>query len=285
MKTTFIYGIKESNDEIRYVGKSDTPKKRFRQHKTNSRNEKSHKVDWLRHCIKNNIVLELIILEECPYEIWQERECYWISQFSNLVNHDKGGRGGKPIKYAMSYEECKEWVKTNIPRVDSEQKWIRNRANLPEFISGYPRDTYFSRGWISWGDFLGTKRIADLDRKKNFLSYAEAKKWCVDNNIKNITDYQSNIIPNVLPYKPYRTYKEHWTSWNDFLPTQKMKRFGTFLPYNDFVIWVKQNKPEIKNSIDFYKWVRNEKIPAFIPRQPRTAYLNKGWNGWTNFFS
>lgn len=284
MKTTFIYALKEKDGDIRYIGKSDTPKKRFRQHRTNNRKEHSHKVDWLNYCQKNGILVEMVILEECPYEQWQDRECHWIAQFSNLVNHDKGGRGGKPIKYPMPYEECKLWVKNNIPHIDSESKWISYRQNLPDFISKYPRDTYLSRGWISWGDFLGTNRIADLDRRKSFMTYSEAKKWCMENNIKSRTDYENKCIKDLLPKSPDASYAE-WVSWSEFLPTQKVKRFKTFLPFDEFKQWVLVNKPEIKSYVNYYEWVRNEPIPTFIPRQPRTAYNNKGWRGWSNFFA
>lgn len=214
METTFIYALKEINGEIRYVGKSDDPKRRFRQHKSNARKEKSHKVSWIQHCINNNIEIELIILEEVLYNNWQEREIYWIEQFQNLTNHDKGGRGGKPIKYMLTYNECKNWIKNNIPHINSQSKWIENMNNLPDFISKYPIDTYKFRGWISWGDFLNTNRIADQYR--NYLNYGEAKKWCKENNIKSRTDYH-NRKPANLPYKPERTYKNEWISWFNFL--------------------------------------------------------------------
>ena len=291
MKTTFIYALKEQDGDVRYVGKSDTPKKRFRQHRTNNRKEQSHKVDWLNYCQKNGIPVEMIILEECSYEQWQDRECHWINQFSNLVNHDKGGRGGKPIKYPMSYEDCKLWVKNNIPYIDSESKWISYRQNLPDFISKYPRDTYLSRGWISWGDFLGTNRIHDIERGKKFLSYAEAQKWCVENNIKSGVDYRKRYIKDLLPINPNRKYKE-WVSWFDFLYTKNIKkpykyvrRSTIFLPLDEFTIWLKQTHPHIKTSTQFFKWSRNDIIPNYIPKNPSTAYRNKGWRGWPNFFA
>lgn len=48
---------------------------------------------------------------------------------------------------------------------------------------------------------------------------------------------------------------------------------------------MRENKPNIKTAINYYNWVRNNDIPNFIPKQPRTAYKNKGWDGWPTFFS
>lgn len=216
MRKTFIYGLKEPNGEIRYVGKADDVNRRLRQHKSNARKEKSHKVSWIKSCLNRGIDIELVILEEVGYDVWHEREVYWIKQFHNLTNHNKGGKGGKPEKYNLSYVDCKNWVLENLPNISSQSLWYKNINNLPDFISPYPYDTYKYRGWISWGDFLNTERVADQYRV--YMSYDKAKEWCLQNNIKSQKQYKLSEKPINLPYKAERTYRNNgWVNWFDFL--------------------------------------------------------------------
>ncbi len=86
----YIYALKEKDGDIRYVGKTVDLHRRMRQHKSNARKENSHKVSWIKKCLKNDIEIEMVVLEEVKKDNWQEREIFWISQFENLTNHDKG---------------------------------------------------------------------------------------------------------------------------------------------------------------------------------------------------
>lgn len=279
MYTTFIYGLREKGGEIRYVGKANDPNRRFRQHKSNARKEKSHKVSWIQNCLKNKIEIELIILEEVYMSCWQEREIYWISQFNNLTNHDKGGKGGKPIKYKISYEDCKKWIKENLPDINSESKWQEISKNLPEFISPFPRDTYKYRGWISFGDFLSTNKISDKYRV--FLDYSEAKEYLKDNfpEIKTSSEYRKYKFPDFIHKKPETKYKKEWIGWGDYLNNSHCKHMN-LLNYEDFKNWINNNYPQSKSNKEFKKLIKEDKIPPFIPKKPISAYRNKGWSGW-----
>ena len=222
MNTTFIYGLKEKGGKIRYVGKSNNPRKRFKQHLNSKRenNSKSHKNSWITHCKNNGIDIEMVILEEVEYDKWQDKEVYWISKYDNLTNHDqggKGGKGGKPIKFEMSYDDAKNYMKEHYNHIDTQSKFNKIKNELPNFISPYPRDTYLYRGWISWGDFLGTNRIAD--HKREFLSYDDAKQYLKDNypNVKSSRVYRNTKFPNFIHKKPWIKYKDEWKGWSVFL--------------------------------------------------------------------
>ena len=52
-----------------------------------------------------------------------------------------------------------------------------------------PEIIYQNKGWNSWGDFLGTGRIAD--QYKIFLSYKQAKKYLSKYNFKKVNDYKT----------------------------------------------------------------------------------------------
>ena len=92
----FIYCLKDPiTDELRYIGKSLNPKRRFTQHLWEaSRGIKTHKNNWIRKIISSGNVPVIEILEECDESNWAYRERYWIDFFSNvLTNATPGGDG------------------------------------------------------------------------------------------------------------------------------------------------------------------------------------------------
>lgn len=64
------------------------------------KNLKNYKQYWVNKMIRNNKEISLKILEIVPYEIWQERETFWIAKhgLKNLVNHRIGGNGSEGQK-------------------------------------------------------------------------------------------------------------------------------------------------------------------------------------------
>jgi len=96
METTFIYTLNDpETNEVRYVGKSDNPKKRLYMHLW--RESKTHKSSWIKS-LKNKGLTPLIeVLDEVPLDDWRFWEMYWIAQLKvwgcDLVNHTEGGEG------------------------------------------------------------------------------------------------------------------------------------------------------------------------------------------------
>ena len=222
-KNTFIYALIESgSDVIKYVGKSNHPKRRVQQHICDSINRKTPKDYWIQSVLKKSKKIDFIILEEVKYEHWPEREVYWIELYKEQIkNCCEGGSGGRPIKYNMPYKKAKKWVNDNLKEIDSQTKWYKIINELPDFISPYPSDTYSHRGWVSWGDWLGTERVSDNELSKNYLTHKEVKSYIKNLNIRNRKEWNSFLnsecFPNFIPRKPDRFYKKRgWISWYDF---------------------------------------------------------------------
>ena len=286
MRTTFIYGLfSESDNIIRYVGKSDDPNYRLKRHIYQRNDSNTYKNNWIRSLINSGQKIGYTILDEVPYQEWPQKEKYWISKFDGLVNTSDGGLGGCVIKYKLSYDECKEWVKINL-NINSKNSWVKNNNGLPDYIPKNPNEVYRKRGWISWGDFLGTGRVQD-NKKVNYLSYDDAKKWIIGNNvsIKCLTEWKTINLPNFLPRRPDRYYRNRgWVSWSDFLSNNRVQnQKKEFLSYNDCIIWLHENYNTIE-SHSHWKNIRKN-FPNYIPTNPNIHYKNKGWISWVEFFN
>jgi hypothetical protein len=284
MKTTFIYGLRLIGDDtIRYVGKSDNPKKRLWSHIYNTKlfqeqgRQLNHKDYWL---IKNNFNVEYVVLEECDFNVWQERETYYIETLSGLTNTAKGGIGGGTIKYTKSYDEVKDWVQSNLglKSINQWRKYIKNN-DLPDFTPRDPRQAYKNRGWISWGDFLGTNRVSDNYVERS--SYQEAKSLLEPLNIRSATEYRKlhdeGKLPNTLPKKANRYYGNRgWVSWGDYLSNgfvaNQLREFYTLEEFKTKVIEL-----GLKTFISYKRYTLENKVDLKLPTNPSTMYKNKGW--------
>lgn len=97
-ETTFIYAlICPSSNEVKYIGKSNNPERRLRDHQTDFRGHEYNKAMWFRQMRNNGTKPILEIIEEVPIGIWREEEEWWISYFkyigANLLNIQSGGNG------------------------------------------------------------------------------------------------------------------------------------------------------------------------------------------------
>ncbi len=117
---TYIYTLSDDNS-IRYIGKSDDPDGRLKEHIKKSKNSKSRKDKWILSVLKNNKIPVMEILEETGLENWEQREIYWISQFKtwgfDIVNGTDGGEGSNGFKdrkhTTETIEKCRIAAKLN----------------------------------------------------------------------------------------------------------------------------------------------------------------------------
>lgn len=53
--------------------------------------------------------------------------------------------------------------------------------------------------------------------------------------------------------------------------------------YNEIKNWVHDNLPFIGTSYEWREYIKNNKLPKFIPRDPVSSYKKRGWSGWSDF--
>ena len=112
----------------------------------------------------------------------------------------------------LSFEDARKFVHTL--KIKNQNEWANycNSGNRPENIPSNPIQIYKNKGWISFGDWVGTGTVAHKDRA--YRSFAEARDFVRALNLKGIKEWQeyckSGNKPDDIPFAPWHTYKE----WN-----------------------------------------------------------------------
>ena len=123
-------------------------------------------------------------------------------------------------KSFLAFKKAREYVrKLNLK---NQKEWqYYSATERPSFIPGSPSQIYQNDGWVNLSDWLGSENKSTSEKK--FLSYEDAKKWAIKNNIKSGNDWlvRGSRFHNFLPSTPYRTYKDQWKGWADFLGKEK----------------------------------------------------------------
>jgi len=138
-----------------------------------------------------------------------------------------GVRNQKPrnIK-SLPFLEAREFVR-NL-NLKSYDEWIAYTKSgiKPENIPSNPNVKYKNDKWISFVDWIGTKKIRTWDLQ--FLTYNDSIKKIHLLKLSSRAEYTlwwretgKNLEPK-LPAKPYNTYKNKgWISWPDWLGSSK----------------------------------------------------------------
>jgi len=231
-----------------------------------------------------------------------------ISSQTEWQKYCKSGKNPKDIPYAVRQIYKKEWKgwgdflgTGNVAPSDRKFKdfeeakifvrklKFKNRDEWKQFIktnkftNNIPKDpatSYKNKGWKGWGDFLGTGRVANQNRK--YLSFNKAREYVRKLNLKNQTDWRdfsrSKNKPENIPANPESVYKnKEWTNWGDFLGTGRVANQNRkYLSFNKAREYVR--KLNLKSRTELQRYFRSGKIPMNIPSIPERVY-EKEWNG------
>jgi hypothetical protein len=157
---------------------------------------------------KKNLIPKFI--PNRPERYYKSKDRGWIS-WGDFLNT---GNIQNQLKTFLNYEETKKYaIKNNIK---TAKEW-ESHKNKPYNINSKPQRFFKNNGWKGWGDFLGTNRISNKDKK--FLSFNEAKLYISKLNLNTYTEWKNlKNKPNFIPFNPDRTYKKDgWKNWSDFL--------------------------------------------------------------------
>jgi superfamily II DNA or RNA helicase len=226
---------------------------------------------WRDECTKDNI----------PENIPKRPDSYYKL---------KGWKGWEDFLGSKLYIEYPEFDKAKklaiSLRLNSVSDWKKfysknySKINLPKWPDVY----YKNKGWLGWGDFLGTGRIAD--RLKEYLSFDDAKTFVQTLNIQNTDEWKefcnSGNLPDDIPKSPHIVYKEKgWNGMYDWIGRkEKTRRYKgrEILPFNEARQYAQNSK--LCNWNDWRIFAKSGNLPVNVPKDPSKIYKDKGWKNW-----
>ena len=169
-------------------------------------------------------------------------------------------------------------------KIKSQKEWSEycQSGKKPEDIPASPSSTYKEKGWLGWGDWLGTGNIAAQQRV--YRPFKKAMAFVHKLNLKSQREWshycKSGNKPNDIPANPYQTYKEEgWSGMGDWLGTGSIapsdREFRSFEDARTFV-----RELNLKSQREWFEYCSSSKKPVDIPTRPDKTYKEKGWAGY-----
>ena len=178
-----------------------------------------------------------------------------------------------------SQTEWKKFCKGKFP----------DKGILPIDIPAAPQSTYQGKGWISWGDWLGTGKVRH--GLQNFRSFEKARSFARGLGLKSGAEWgdycKGNLsdkepLPLDIPAAPHFVYADQgWAGMGDWLGTGLVaSRNRVYRPFEEARAFVRSLKLKSETEwTEYYKGNHPSKgvRPMDIPSAPRQVYKDKGW--------
>ena len=109
----------------------------------------------------------------------------------------------------MEFLEARKFVRSlNLKNVNQWRN-SRNSNRVPNNIPSAPNTVYKNKGWISFGDWLGTGRVAHYNKK--YRKFEDARDFARSLNLKSVKEWRDwcikNKLPNDISTSPHNTYR------------------------------------------------------------------------------
>lgn len=207
------------------------------------------------------------------------------------------GRIANYNKQYMPFEEARAFARSLGLKSGNEwADYCRNgKAGLPpkpESIPTSVENSYSEKGWKSWGDWLGTDRLANYEIK--YLPFKEARDFTRSLGLKSGKDwakYCKGEIPGLppkptnIPVSANRTYQnEGYISMGDWLGTGTVSVNKIKVPdYQEVKAQVQ--KLNLKSVREWRLLIKGSipglnTLPSNTPKNPDQTYKNRGWVSW-----
>lgn len=166
---TYIYTLKcPKTNEVRYVGKSNDPKRRYYGHMRIDKTACSYKKNWVQSLLKQGLKPVLEIIKEVPVDEWKDWEKHYIKYYKdkgcNLTNLGQGGEGLHFGNQTSFKKGQKSWNKGTrkkkkcvicnnsfevSPTGDKRYKCCSMKCSSV-YRSLYPNKGTFKKGFVPW---------------------------------------------------------------------------------------------------------------------------------------
>ncbi|MDC0154587.1 hypothetical protein OAJ02_07670, partial [Nitrosopumilus sp.] len=181
------------------------------------------------------------------------------------------------IQY-LQFQEAKKFVRSLKFQSSNEWRKYCKSGDKPEDIPSNPQQVFKNKGWINWGDWLGTGNIANYN--KTYRSFNEAREFVRSLGLKTGKEWQEYCKlgekPDDIPGNPNRHYKKEWIGIGDWLGTGNIaNRNRVYLPFNEARKFVRSLK--LKGDKDWRKYCKSGNKPHNIPNHANEIYKNDGY--------
>jgi len=231
------------------------------------------KNDWVKY-FKNNSRPANIPYD--PFTVYKNKG--WESWGEFLGSGFK-----KNINY-LSYNLAKQKISQLGLKSMKEWHQYKNSKKYNPKIPKAPDQKYKNDGWKSWGDFLGTGRVATYNIQ--YLKFEQARLFARKLGLKNGKEWREFIKtdkkPDNIPNNPEHVYKNKgWISNGDWLGTGYISNSKKeFLNLQEIKDYFKKNN--IESSVQWKKYCKDGKKPNNIPSGIE-QYFKTEWKGWADF--
>ena len=228
--------------------------------------------EWQRACKRGIIPLDIPRRPDSLY-----KETGWKG-WSDLFGT---GRGEKDF---CTYENAKKQIEHLGIKTTNEWFVFYEAGKINRDIPKYPYKAYENDGWKTWGDFLGTGRIAD--HLKEYWPFETARSFVRKLELQNAKDWKvfcdSSEFPQNIPKTPHNTYKNSgWKGMYDWLGNNEKSRFykdREILSFEEARDFARCQK--LTNWKEWRAFAKSENIPDNVPKNPEKIYKNSGWINW-----
>jgi superfamily II DNA or RNA helicase len=180
-----------------------------------------------------------------------------------------------------SFEDAREFVRGLGLKSFADWSEYSKSGKRPNDIPGNPYRIYADAGWLAWGDWIGTGRIADQLRQ--YRSFKKARAFVRRLGLKSSAEWfdysKSSKKPIDIPAYPGLVYaKSGWAGYGDWLGTGtvalRLRQYRSFKDARAFV-----RRLGLKSRYEWFDYCKSGKKPADIPGNPNTVYAEAGWSG------
>lgn len=150
-----------------------------------------------------------------PQFIYRE----WIS-FGDWFGTNRIGT--RYVSY-ITFEDAKKRIQQLKLKTTNEfRNLVKSNIDIRNKVSIIPHIIYKNKGWLSYGDFLGTNNLSPKDIRDKCSSYEESQKFISSLGLRTRKDWdnykKSGKRPSNIPSNPWSAYKNKgWISIKDWI--------------------------------------------------------------------
>ena len=190
------------------------------------------------------------------------------------------GNGKMSKEQFRPFEEAREFVRSLGLLGTKEWKSYCKSGIKPIDIPKYPNSTYEDKGWVGYGDWLGTD-----NRSGNFLPFEEAREFARSLGLRGQVEWSrysaSGQRPHDIPSAPDAKYKgKGWKDWGDWLGNNRV-RYVNLKSFKEARKFARSLK--IRNKEEWRRYSSSGQRPDGIPSAPDRIYKEKGWMGYADW--